>query len=245
MSFDNLEKAGKEIKKLAKKHTRDRSKKQFDEELFEGHFFQYIKEKEINSDALYDIACYLMAGENFSKDLAFFIIRASKINKNKILHFLNRHLSILNEEQTNIALSLIEEHKLIKLYYPIIRHLKLNSFYDSESLRKRIIYMGILFNKKEGYDAFHNILERELLITDSKWKKTELYTGNILFLFVVNKNYESIKYIFQRYSNQKTKKFLKNQLFIAANRWDQSLTLRLILRKIIIAAYLKNFFYLK
>lgn len=45
MNSVNFEKTILELRKIAKRNTRDKSKKQFDEELFEGQFFNYIKEK--------------------------------------------------------------------------------------------------------------------------------------------------------------------------------------------------------
>ncbi|MBM9579685.1 hypothetical protein JWG45_21280 [Leptospira sp. 201903070] len=242
MSFDNLKETVTEIRKLAKKHTRDRSKKQFDEELFEGHFFEFIKEKEVEPNVLYDIACCLLAGDNFDIDLAVFIIGTAGIDNKLISNFIEKSISILNPEQISSIMFLINKYSLENLYDLLANHLKLNSFYNSDSLKCRFIYIGILFSKEEGYNAFRKTLEKDLLILYPKQTGSELSTGNILFLFVANKNYKNIKYIFQRYSNRKTKNFLKDQLFIAANRWDQSLTLRLILRKIILTAYLKNFF---
>lgn len=71
MNSVNFEKTILELRKIAKRNTRDKSKKQFDEELFEGQFFNYIKEKKIDSNSLYNIASSLMQGkDNFDKDMA-------------------------------------------------------------------------------------------------------------------------------------------------------------------------------
>ncbi|EMJ49716.1 hypothetical protein [Leptospira santarosai] len=234
----NFEKTILEVRKIAKRNTRDKSKKQFDYELFEYPFLEYIKEKKIGSDIMFQIASeFMQSPDNFDRDMAIFIIRFNIIDKEAISDFLKRYLAILNEEQANIALSLIEKHKLENLYYPVIHHLKKKSFYDSESLKNRIIYTGILFNKEEGYIAFHKVLERDLL---NPRTETELSIGNILFLCIIDKSYDKIQNIFQRYSNRKTKKLMTEQLFIAANRWNANMSVRLILKKTIVFACLKN-----
>ncbi|EKP03592.1 hypothetical protein LEP1GSC018_0046 [Leptospira kirschneri str. 2008720114] len=238
MNSVNFEKTILELRKIAKRNTRDKSKKQFDYELFEYSFLEYIKEKKIGSDTMFQIASeFMQSPDNFDRDMAIFIIRFNIIDKEAISDFLKRYLAILNEEQTNIALSLIEKHKLENLYYPIIHHLERNFFYDSESLKKRIIYTGILFNKEEGYIAFHKVLERDLL---NPRTEIELSIGNILFLCIVDKNYEKIQAIFQRYSDQKTKDFLEQQAFLAVKRWNAGFKERFMIKKAIIIAQIKN-----
>lgn len=145
--------------------------------------------------------------DNFDKDMAIFIISSSGIPRKLVLDFIENYLSILNKEQTSSAMFLINKHQLATLYYPLLNHLKLNSFYNSESFKKRLTYSGILFDKEEGYKEFQEALEHDLSITTLEEGNIELDTGNILFLFVANKNYEKIHKIFLRYLNQKTKRF--------------------------------------
>ncbi|EKO50301.1 hypothetical protein LEP1GSC127_3390 [Leptospira kirschneri str. 200801925] len=241
MNSVNFEKTILELRKIAKRNTRDKSKKQFDEELFEGQFFNYIKEKEIDSSSLYNIAFSLMQGkDNFDKDMAIFIISSPGIPQKLISNFLEENLTSMNEEQTSSGMFLINKYQLKDLYYPLVNHLKLNLFFNSESFKKRLTYSGILFDKEEGYKEFQEALEHDLSITTLEEGNIELDIGNILFLFVANKNYEKIQTIFQRYSNRKTKDFLKQQTFIAAKRWNAGFKERFMIKKAIVMAQIKN-----
>ncbi|WP_061206851.1 hypothetical protein [Leptospira santarosai] len=243
MNQDSLEKTVTEIRKLAKKHTRDRSKRQFDEELFEGHFLDYIKEKEMDSINLYNIASALIQrGDDFDKDMALFIISAPNIPQKLISDFLEENLTSMNEEQTSSAMFLINKNKLRDLYYPLVNHLKFNSFYNSESFRKRLTYTGILFDKEEGYKEFQEALEKDLLNENRDYENILKYTGSVLSSFLFNKNYEKIQTIFQRYSNQKTKRLLEQQILLALKRRKAGFKERLMIQKAIIAACIKNFF---
>ncbi|MCR8641009.1 hypothetical protein BEN44_20940, partial [Leptospira interrogans serovar Ricardi] len=89
----------------------------------------------------------------------------------------------------------------------------------------------------EGYIAFHKVLERDLL---NPRTEIELSIGNILFLCIVDKNYEKIQAIFQRYSDQKTKDFLEQQAFLAVKRWNAGFKERFMIKKAIIIAQIKN-----
>ncbi|WP_078126239.1 hypothetical protein [Leptospira alexanderi] len=237
----NFEKTILELRKIAKKYTRDKSKKQFDEELFGSQFFSYIKEKEIDSNFLYDIASSLMQGkDNFDRDMAIFIISSSDIPQKLISDFLEKNLSFMNEEQTSSGMFLINKYKFEKFYYPLIKHLKANSFFESESLRKRLTYTGILFDKEEGYKEFQKALKKDLLDENRDYENTLKYTGSVLSSFLFNKNYEKIQTIFQRYSNQKAKYFLEQQTFIAAKRWNAGFKERFMIKKAIVTAQIKS-----
>ncbi|WP_082281693.1 hypothetical protein [Leptospira kirschneri] len=237
----NFEKTILELRKIAKRNTRDKSKKQFDEELFEGQFFNYIKEKEIDSSSLYNIAFSLMQGEdNFDKDMAIFIISSPGIPQKLISNFLEENLTSMNEEQTSSGMFLINKYQLKDLYYPLVNHLKLNLFFNSESFKKRLTYSGILFDKEEGYKEFQEALEKDLLDENKDYESILKYTGNVLSSFLFNKNYEKIQIIFQRYSNRKTKDFLEQQVFLAVKRWNAGFKERFMIKKAIIIAQIKN-----
>lgn len=237
----NFEKTILELRKIAKRNTRDKSKKQFDEELFEGQFFNYIKEKEIDSSSLYNIAFSLMQGkDNFDKDMAIFIISSPGIPQKLISNFLEENLTSMNEEQTSSGMFLINKYQLKDLYYPLVNHLKLNLFFNSESFKKRLTYSGILFDKEEGYKEFQEALEKDLLDENKDYESILKYTGNVLSSFLFNKNYEKIQIIFQRYSNRKTKDFLEQQVFLAVKRWNAGFKERFMIKKAIIIAQIKN-----
>lgn len=241
MNSVNFEKTILELRKIAKKNTRDKSKKQFDEELFEGQFFNYIKEKKIDSNSLYNIASSLMQGkDNFDKDMAIFIISFSDFPQNLISNFLEKNLTSMNEEQTSSGMFLINKYQLKDLYYPLVNHLKLNLFFNSESFKERLTYSGILFDKEEGYKEFQKALEKDLLDENKDYESILKYTGNILSSFLFNKNYEKIQAIFQRYSDQKTKDFLEQQAFLAVKRWNAGFKEKFMIKKAIIIAQIKN-----
>ncbi|EMO30289.1 hypothetical protein LEP1GSC170_0099 [Leptospira interrogans serovar Bataviae str. HAI135] len=246
MNLANFEKTILEIRKLAKKYTRDKSKKQFDEELFEGQFFNYIKEKEINLATLYQVAYhFIKSNDDFDKDMAIFIISFPGIPQKLISNFLEENLTSMNEEQTSSGMFLINKYQLKDLYYPLVNHLKLNLFFNSESFKKRLTYSGILFDKEEGYKEFQEALEKDLLDENKDYESALKYTGNVLSSLLFNKNYEKIQTIFQRYSNQKTKDFLEQQTFIAAKRWNAGFKERFMIKKAIIMAQFKNLIKLK
>ncbi|EMP81636.1 hypothetical protein LEP1GSC162_3464 [Leptospira santarosai str. CBC1531] len=241
-SQDNLKQIITEIRKLAKRHTRDKSKKQFDEELFGLYFLEYIKEKKIKPDIIFQIASeFMQSPDNFDKDMAIFIINAEGVKQELILNFIEKNLPTLNEEQTSSIMFLVNKYHLENLYYPVFNHLKFNSFYGSESLRSRFTYTGILFEKEEGYKELEKELEKELLIINNTTKQSELYTGNVLFLLIANKNYKNIERIFQHSRSQKKRTHLEQQTLIAAKRWNAGFKERLMIKKAIVTAQIKNF----
>ncbi|EKO16285.1 MULTISPECIES: hypothetical protein [Leptospira] len=228
-----------EIRKLAKKYTRDKSKKQFDYELFEYPFLEYVKKKEINLATLYQVAYhFIKSNDDFDKDMAIFIIKVEVFTEEIISKFLQECLLYTNKEQINSVITLVETRNLKDLYYPLVNHLKFNSFYNSESFRKRLTYTGILFDKEEGYKEFQEALERDLLSIDSKVS----YVGSVLSSLQMNKNYEQIHKIFLRYGIKEVKYYMRQQLSAAAERWNIGRKERLMIQKTIIAACIKNFF---
>ncbi|MBF3336527.1 hypothetical protein ISU81_19475, partial [Leptospira interrogans serovar Pomona] len=137
--------------------------------------------------------------DNFDKDMAIFIISFSDFPQNLISNFLEKNLTSMNEEQTSSGMFLINKYQLKDLYYPLVNHLKLNLFFNSESIKERLTYSGILFDKEEGYKEFQKALEKDLLDENKDYESILKYTGNILSSFLFNKNYEKIQAIFQRY----------------------------------------------
>ncbi|UOG57922.1 hypothetical protein [Leptospira noguchii] len=235
----DFEKIVLEIRKLAKKNTRDKSKKQFDYELFEYPFLEYVKKKEIAPTTLYQVVYhFIKSNDDFDKDMAIFIIKVETFTDKMISKFLQECLFYINKEQINSVITLVETRNLKDLYYPLVDHLKFNSFYNSESFRKRLTYTGILFDKEEGYKEFQEALERDLLSIDSKVS----YVGSVLSSLQMNKNYQQIHEIFLRYGIKEVKDYMRQQLSTAAKRWNIGRKERFMIQKAIIAACIKNFF---
>ncbi|WP_078125083.1 hypothetical protein [Leptospira alexanderi] len=220
MNQDNFEDIVLEIKKLAKKYTRSKSKRQFDEQWFEYYFLQYVKEKEIDSNTLLQVASHFMENNNnFDKDTAIFIIGTHDISDKMVSNFLQKYLPVMNKEQTDSTISLINHRHLDSVYYSLLNHLNLNSFYNSEIFRQKLTYLGISFDKKEGYKEFEEALERDILTTDSKQLKIESYTGGVLSSLLADKDYEKIQKIFQRFVSLRSKNVLMQQLSLSIERW--------------------------